>query len=328
MIFETVVKRLPGGLVRLTASEIKQIAGRAGRYRTAFQPNQGFKNRLADETNVGLVTSLEEVDLPYIREAMKVEPPPLKGAGIVAHDSMYHKLAAYFPSSVPFSYLVKRMLDLSEVSPLFFVCEPNSQLENAQIIDSSPGLRVEDQLTFMAAPIYTKDEASRDTALAFATCVARHSDGRILNIAELDLEILEEPVSGSKEYLHGLESLHKSIILYLWLSFRFGGIFTDRTLAAHVKTLVEERMMRALSEFSANQKLRKDASLHRQIALEKQRQEQIALSMHGPGDPDELDLDLADAETASSSSSSSIDLSAGHPNSTYDAVGAREAQTA
>ena len=64
------------------------------------------------------------------------------------------------------------------------------------------------------------------------------------------------------------------MILYAWLSFRIGGVFTDRTLAAHVKELVEERMVRALTEFSANKKLRKDASLHRQIAFQKQLQEE------------------------------------------------------
>ncbi|KAF9894728.1 RNA helicase [Aspergillus nanangensis] len=272
IIFETLVKRVPGGLQRLTVPEIKQIAGRAGRYRSAAQ--QGNKKNADDGSNIGLVTSLEEVDLPYIRQAMGVEPSPLAGAGLLPPDPVFQKFAAYFPPSVPLEYIIKRLVEVSQVHPLFFMCEPRGQLENAEVIDTVGGLQFEDQLMFMAAPMYTRNVASRDTACAFAQCVAEHTGGRLLDIPGLNLEILEETVSGSKEYLSELEILHKSVILYSWLSYRFGGVFTDRTLAAHVKELVEERMVRALTEFSANKKLRKDASLRRQIALQKQIQDQ------------------------------------------------------
>lgn len=272
MIFETLVKRIPGGLKRLPVPEIKQIAGRAGRYRTAAQHGKN-KSDEDEESNIGIVTSLEDVDLPYIRQAMGVEPPPLPAAGIIPIDSVYQRLASYFPPSVPLEYIIKRVVEVSQTHPLFFLCDPRNQLENAELIDTVSGLPFHDQLTFMAAPIHTRHYASREAARAFARCVAEHSDGRLLDISELNLDILERPVSGNKDYLHELETLHKSVILYSWLSYRFGGVFTDRTLAGHVKELVEERMVRALTEFSANKKLRKDASLRRQIALQKQIQE-------------------------------------------------------
>ncbi|KAA8650417.1 ATP-dependent RNA helicase SUV3 [Aspergillus tanneri] len=272
IIFETLVKRTPAGLVRLTVPEIKQIGGRAGRYRSAEQQGKK-KSAEKEEPNVGLVTSLEEVDLPYIEQAMSIEPPPLAAAGLLPPDSVYQKFAAYFPRDVPLEYIIKRMLEVAQSNPLFFMCDPKNQLENAEIIDSVSGLRIQDQLILIAAPMHTQDAASRRAGCAFAQCVAEHSAGGLLDIPELNLEILEEPVSGKKEYLHKLEIVHKSVILYAWLSFRFGGVFTDRTLAAHVKEMVEERMIRALTEFSANKKLRKDASLRRQIALQKQIEE-------------------------------------------------------
>ncbi|KAJ5690009.1 ATP-dependent RNA helicase DHX8 [Penicillium macrosclerotiorum] len=265
IIFETLIKRTPSGLQRLSVSEIKQIGGRAGRYRPA-----GAKAGPDDGTNVGLVTCLEEVDLPYIAEAMSLEPPPIRAAGLWPPDFMFQKLAGYFPRGVPFEYLIKRLMELAQVNPLFFLCDAESQMKNAEIIDTVNGLRTQDQLTLMAAPMESKDPSSRSATGAFADCVADNTRGRLLDIPDLNLEILEKPVSGNKDYMHQLESLHKAIILYSWLSFRFGGIFTDRTLAAHVKELVEERMVRALTEFSANKKLRKDASLKRQIALQKQ----------------------------------------------------------
>ncbi|KAL2809577.1 P-loop containing nucleoside triphosphate hydrolase protein [Aspergillus granulosus] len=275
IIFETVVKRVPTGLSRLSVPEIKQIAGRAGRYRSAAQQNSDRKQDKGD--NVGYVTSLEEIDLPYIREAMGVEPPPITAAGLNPADSHFEKFAAYFPPNVSLEYIIKRLWEVSQVHPLFFMCEPKSLVDNAGVIDVVSGLQIADQITFMAAPIYTREPEGRDIAVAFAQCVANHTNGRLLDIPGLNLEILEEPVSGNKEYLHDLESLHKSVILYSWLSFRFGGIFTDRTLAVHVKQLVEERMVRALTEFSANKKLQKNASLLRQIALQKQLREQKQL---------------------------------------------------
>ena len=270
------IKRTPRGLLRLSVPEIKQIGGRAGRYRPATQ-TKGSKKQADEESNVGLVTSMEEVDLPYIRDAMKEEPRPLTAAGILPPDGVVHKFAAYFPQSVPFHYVIKRLMDLSSVSPLFFLCETSAQLESMMLLDPVRGLTTQDRMTLMAAPIHTGDSQSCEIALAFAQCVANNSSGSLLQIPDLPLEVLEEPVSGKKEYLQQLEILHKSVILYAWLSFRFGGVFTDRTLVAHVKDMVEERMIRALSEFSSHRDLRKDSSLRRQISLQKQNVERERL---------------------------------------------------
>ena len=91
VVFETLVKRTPNGLQRLTVPEIKQIGGRAGRYRSAGQQ----ESSKTDESNVGFVTSLEEIDLSFIRAAMSTEPPPLTAAGIFPPDVVLHKLGAF-----------------------------------------------------------------------------------------------------------------------------------------------------------------------------------------------------------------------------------------
>ncbi|KAJ5946292.1 hypothetical protein N7454_003131 [Penicillium verhagenii] len=265
VIFETLIKRTPAGYVRLSVPEIKQIGGRAGRYRPASAADGS-----QDGANIGLVTCLEDVDLPYIKEAMQTEPPPLRAAGIFPPGFSIEKFASYFPRNVPFEYLIKRMIELAQMSRLFFMCDSKSQVGACQLIDSVNGLGIVDQLFLMGAPLETKNPYMRDINLAFVECIASHTQGKLLDIPHLNLEILERPVSGNKEYMYELEALHKAIILYSWLSFRFGGVFTDRTLAAHIKTLTEERLIRALTEFSANKHLRKDASLRRQIALQKQ----------------------------------------------------------
>lgn len=303
------VKRGTNGLQRLTVPEIKQIGGRAGRYRPANTKISGEKET---EPNVGLITCLEEIDLPFIQQALKIEPPPLTAAGIIPPDTVIRKVAAYFPPSVPFEYLYKRTLALAKLSPLFFMCDPKSQLHNAEIIDSVQGLPTEDQLKFMASPMDARSPNARDVTCAFVNCVAEHDAGRLLDIPYLNLNILEKRVSANKDYMHDLESLHKAVILYQWLSFRFGGIFTDRTLASHVKELVEERMVRALTEFSAHKTLRRNSSLKRQIALEKQMLEAKRMGVASDdwsfqGEQEQQGVDLPNWETTQGESLRSAD---------------------
>ena len=174
--------------MRISIPEIKQIGGRAGRYRTAAQAQETGKQ---SEENVGLVTSLEDIDLPYIQEALKIDPPPISAAGIFPPDSAIKKFAAYFPREVPFEYIIKRVLDVAKVHPLFFMCDPRSQVENAQLVDTIDGLRIDEKLTLMAAPLYTRDKTYWRTTCAFARCIAEHTDGRLLGIPELKLEVLE-----------------------------------------------------------------------------------------------------------------------------------------
>jgi ATP-dependent RNA helicase SUPV3L1/SUV3 len=274
VIFQTLIKGARHNLQRISIPHIKQIGGRAGRFRAA---NEKGGPKDSDESNVGLVTCLEDIDLPHIQRAMEFEPAPLTAAGMIPTDTSFQRIAPYFPAEVSFKFLVNRVWSLAQTHPLFFMCKSRAQVGAAEIIDRSAQLGVDDRLIFMAAPINDNDPVLQKATRGYIRALATNNSGRLLDIPEINLEILEIPVSGNREYLHGLESLHKSLILYLWLSYRVGGVFTDRTLAMHAKTMVEERMMRALAEFSANKKLRRDSSLRRQILLEKRSAEQQRL---------------------------------------------------
>ncbi|KAL1955522.1 hypothetical protein VTO42DRAFT_8476 [Malbranchea cinnamomea] len=270
IIFESVVRKTPSGLQRLSISQVKQIGGRAGRYRTAAQTGADDSNG----QNVGFVTSLEDIDLPYIREALRADPEPIRQAGLIPPDHLIQNFADHFPPDVPFAYVLKRVLDIHKTHPRFFLCSLQDHDVVTTVLDGIQGLRVEDKLCFSKAPVAGRDPETQKVVSAFARCVAQNKSGGLLEIPELRLDVLDAPVSGDKDYLHALEFLHRSLVLYLWLSFRCGGVFTDRTLATHVKELVEIKMDRALTEFSANSKLRKASSLRRQIALLKQMQQQ------------------------------------------------------
>ena len=273
-------------------SEVKQIGGRAGRYRSALQTN----DKDGDSSNVGFVTSLEDIDLPYIREALKSNPEPIRQAGLLPPDHMIQQFAEHFPPEVSFSYLLQRLGDLAQTDRRFFLCIKQGQDKIAAVLDRIKNLNVLDKLCFLKAPLSSGDEESQTIISAFASCVANNKSGALLSLPEMKLDVLDEPVSGNKEYLRALEYLHRSLVLYLWLSFRCGGIFTDRTLATHVKELVEIKMDRALTEFSANSKLQKASSLRRQIALLQQMHAEMGTPSPFTPTDEHLDLELDESE--------------------------------
>lgn len=92
---------------------------------------------------------------------------------------------------------------------------------------------------------------------ALASCIAEQKQVTVVDVPQIKLEVLEKPVSGAREYLQSLEELHKSLILFLWLSYRFIGVFKDRDMAVHAKEIAEDRINTCLLEFSANPELRK-----------------------------------------------------------------------
>ena len=94
-------------------------------------------------------------------------------------------------------------------------------------------------------------------AQALARCIAQKREISIIDVPEINLEVLEVPISGDRSYLESLEDLHKSLVLFLWLSYRFISNLKDRDVAFYAKGLVEDKINTCLVEFSANPELRK-----------------------------------------------------------------------
>ena len=258
-MFETIYKSNGLSIALIPPNQVKQIAGRAGRYRTARQDMKNQADSSGQGTpgssstpNIGLVTTLEEQDLPYIRKIMESEPPPIMTAGIQAPRKLVVNFAQYYPPSINFSYVLLRLQELALLGPRFHLCTYKDQTYVADVIQPVTGLSINDRLLFCSAPAGAKDDAMTDIILAFARCLGEHTSGELLKIPELPLEVLDEQVRVDKKYVERLEMLHKALILYLWLGYRFPGCYVDRDMAFHVKRLVEEKIDYVLVEFSAS----------------------------------------------------------------------------
>ena len=279
IIFESVSKFNGTNYEIIEDAHLKQIAGRAGRYRTASQA-EGLAGNLDDgksksqnmpeaiaPPNLGLVTSLHAADLLVLRKAMQAESDPIMSAGIFPPTSVLTKFATYFPPSMNFSYILLRLHELSLQHPRYHLCDLKDQTAIADIIQPIQNLTIHDRVVFCASPANPKQPGMSSVLRAFAKCVGDRSSGAILDIPELPLDVLCEEMKVDRNYMERLESLHKSLILYLWLSYRFAGVFVNQAMAFYVKGLVEERIDKMLAEYSASPAIRQRIQKMREEAL-------------------------------------------------------------
>ncbi|KAF2148949.1 P-loop containing nucleoside triphosphate hydrolase protein [Myriangium duriaei CBS 260.36] len=305
IIFETTVKF--NGLADsvIETAHIKQIAGRAGRYKTArddtpkldlktaipegesvehaesqhatrpvtdfivpptpFSRPSAYEQAMksagpppkpsTDDSSVGLVTTLQHSDFPIVKAALEQDPPPIKTSGIFPPANIVERFAQYFPPGTPFSYVLLRLNEISQLNNRFHICGLRDALYIADLIEPVRGLSIPDRMIFANAPISFSDRKNfAELVPELAEAVVNQSGGALYEIQNIPLELLEQEVTMERGYLRSLETLHKAIVLYLWLSFRFFGIFSTRQLATELKTRIEERIEVVLEGLSTESK--------------------------------------------------------------------------
>ena len=268
VIFIQTHKRDSTSFRQISTSEIKQIGGRAGRYRTASQAIQSGSDQPAHreeehppkrQGQLGLVTTFDDEDLPVIKTAFERDPDPLRTAGIQPPPSVLERFSSYFPPNTPFSYIICRLRDIARLGSRYHLCHLKEMLDIADLIQPYP-MSVYDRCVFLNAPVFLKEPAGPQILQAFARCVSNMEGGDILDIYEINLELLDVKEGshprGAADYLRQLETLHKAVTLYLWLSYRYSGVFISQNVAFRAKELVEAKINHYLSEISMSDKAR------------------------------------------------------------------------
>ncbi|KAI2466811.1 P-loop containing nucleoside triphosphate hydrolase protein [Annulohypoxylon bovei var. microspora] len=262
VVFEQTHKRSSVGYRQISTSGIKQIGGRAGRFRTARQAaiSETELSGPVEMNQPGLVTAFENGDLKIIKDAFSREPEPIKSAGIQPPPSVVERFSSYFPPNTAFSYIISRLRDIAQTSPRFHLCHLKEMLDVAELIQPFP-MSVYDRCVFLNAPVALRERSGSSVVQSFAKCISRSEGGNLVDVAAVDLELLDidedEFQNSPGEYLQRLEALHKTITLYLWLSYRYTGVFRSQNLAFHVKGLVEEKIDAHLGKFSVSEAQRK-----------------------------------------------------------------------
>ncbi|PKI83959.1 RNA helicase [Malassezia vespertilionis] len=263
VIFDALAKWNGAEMVSLSVSQIKQIAGRAGRYGT-LRDAQG-----------GLVLTRYARDMPLLRAALDAPTLPLVRAALQPPSGMLESLALLLPfsgnggadrSARSLSELYQDMTLLAQIEPgTFAFANFDAQSALAPILE----LRGRNMLThaekerWANAPVNLRDERAvawfgnavelyaRGELIPFERCArflgtleaeqqvtgamcaaqarrdeARRGGGQVLPLEAYthanDADIL------TVDTLMLLESHHRALSLYLWLSFRFPLAFCFR----------------------------------------------------------------------------------------------------
>ncbi|PIA45013.1 hypothetical protein AQUCO_01700518v1 [Aquilegia coerulea] len=256
IIFSTLEKFDGTEMRKLTVPEIKQIAGRAGRYGSKFAN--------------GEVTCLEADDLPLLHSSINSPSPVLESAGLfptfdlLLLYSRLHPTAGLHP-------ILESFLEKARLSPNYFIADCEEMLKVAAVIDEMP-LGMHDKYLFCISPVDMNDDISSQGLTQFAETYAKKGLVRLKEIFTPGTLQVPKTQTGLKE----LESIHKVLDLYVWLSFRLEEAFPDREVASAQKALcgmlIEEFLERLGWERPNKRRLHSGSGMQSQLSKISKRQ--------------------------------------------------------
>ncbi|CAN6551662.1 unnamed protein product [Malus baccata var. baccata] len=217
IIFSTMMKFDGFEMRELTVPEVKQIAGRAGRYGSKFP--------------VGEVTCLNADDLSLLHSSLESPSPTLESAGLFPTFDLMYMYSRLHPECGLYQIL-EHFLENAKLSDNYFIADCEEVLKVAAVIDALP-LGLHDKYLFCISPVDMDDEISSQGLTQFAQKYAQKGIVRLREIFTPGSLKVPKTEAALKE----LESIHKVLDLYVWLSFRLEESFPDRELASTQKSI-------------------------------------------------------------------------------------------
>ncbi|PON80013.1 Helicase, C-terminal [Parasponia andersonii] len=228
IIFSTMIKFDGVEERELTIPEIKQIAGRAGRYGSKFP--------------VGEVTCMDAKYLPLLHSSLNAPSPNLERAGLFPTFDFIFTYSRLHPKSGLYEIL-EHFVENAKLSANYFISDCEEIMKVAAVIDELP-LGLHDKYLFCISPAEMDDEILSQGLTQFAENYAKKGIVRLREI--FTPGTLQVPKSQAA--LKELESIHKVLDLYVWLSYRLEDSFPDRELASSQRAicslLIEEFLER------------------------------------------------------------------------------------
>lgn len=268
IIFETLHK-FDGAVERaLSVSQIKQIAGRAGRYGLHGEPG-------------GFVTTLHAHDLPMLRSAIPCQPDPIMFAGVSPTLVWAENVLQALPTDASHRTLLEVAPYVSNVRPPCRAFIPSKIEERSRFVEAHvKHMKLYDQLLIGGSPMNWQDFLAVQFMARICQIYSEKIRVPILQALQVGpyietLEDVEEMMSGGKssadapsQGLVNLEGLHKSLVLYLWLSYRLPVAFYQSQEAYALKERTEKALDWCLQNVSARVADRQPPSFRLRIPSE------------------------------------------------------------
>ena len=141
----------------ITVPHIKQIAGRAGRFRWPFPSTIPKETRTLHlpqaAPSVGLVTTFEDIDYKNLKYAMGMTPKPIQTAGVLPSSALIEEFTALFPPGKELCYILRKLHESIRTGKPFHLCRLKYQARTAVHLEGINGLTITEKLQFCLAPL-------------------------------------------------------------------------------------------------------------------------------------------------------------------------------
>ena len=226
----------------LSSSQVKQIAGRAGRRSSAYEK--------------GLVSALNEGDMAKIGKMMGAGLKKQRLAGILPPYEQIEMFASLQPEEVVnnLGRLFRAFAKTAQLEDgLYFMCRTKDIETMGRLLTKFTEMSLEEKYKFVIAPI---DTSNRDVVLSMLRYVQDFANREPVPVN------VRLPSPRSETYLHKLENCFKILSLYLWLSLRFPDEFVEKDKAE----LLLEQCTHCIEE--ALEKLSPESVKQKRVLLE------------------------------------------------------------
>lgn len=214
IIFTSMSKFDGTDTVPLTVSQVKQIAGRAGRFNSAY-PH-------------GYVTTYHANDLHYLHKCMlprqfKTDTSMvasneelIEQAGLTPTRELIEEFASRYDENVKLSQILRQLEQWTRLDhKQYFLCPLDDQKVLADVIHSVKTLSFQERYTFIQTPLNAEDDTSKQVFLQY---VLEYAQGNkdIPTIVQVP-----QTMPKTLDQLKYMEEIYKLLEAYSWLSYRF-----------------------------------------------------------------------------------------------------------
>lgn len=201
VVFHGIEKFDGSAFGRLQPSQVKQIAGRAGRHNSRYP--EGYATTLCPE------------DLPYLHECLAAPSPAIPQAGLFPSAEQLIAFSKNLPPATSLARIVELFVSASTLEGPYFLCRSDELKTAANVIQPYP-LTLQQRCTLALVPVNLKNSDVRQWFLKYLEAFVAGLPVR------LELQLPYADPSYLSRDLEVLETKHSALDAYLWLGYRLG----------------------------------------------------------------------------------------------------------